>query len=267
MPIKLPLKVSISPKAMSTLWWISASGGQRKPAIKNRTPNAHRTTDNISCNLFIILLVFFSHRLPHEIRDLVRRAEALGAFNPLSGFCAPQLPNARTKVHIAIAAMSCTWLSFILVPDLFEYVVIEWVVLVFDRSISSLIKSELLWVLHTFASKGRYIAKLLTTCFLGWCDWRSADASDSTAVEALSRLASDCYESAFLAEDFAWCFLNRRDVSDGTCHRCSAIEHAPCRCCGRYAIGRPIGLLDIGRRKRLSDNGKAAIGVRETSMP
>ena len=54
-----PLKVSISPKAMSTLWWISASGGQRKPAIKNRTPNAHRTTDNISCNLFIILLVFF----------------------------------------------------------------------------------------------------------------------------------------------------------------------------------------------------------------
>ena len=143
MPMSEPLKVSISPKAMSTLWCTSAIGGQRKPAIKNRTPNAHRTTDNISCNLFIILLVFFPHRLPHEIRDLVRRAEALGAFNPLSGFCAPQLPNARTKVHNAIAAMSCKDLVCIRVPHLGEDVVIETIVLVFHGCISCLVVSGL----------------------------------------------------------------------------------------------------------------------------
>ena len=59
MPIKLPLKVSISPKAMRTEWWISANGGAMNPAINSRTPNAHRTTDNISCIFFIILPFFF----------------------------------------------------------------------------------------------------------------------------------------------------------------------------------------------------------------
>ena len=54
MPMREPEKVSISPKAMSTLWWISASGGQRKPAIKSRTPNAHSVTATINCNVFMI---------------------------------------------------------------------------------------------------------------------------------------------------------------------------------------------------------------------
>ena len=58
-----PLNVSISPNAISTLWCISPIGGITNPAINSRTPNAHRTTDNISCNLFIILLGFISRAL------------------------------------------------------------------------------------------------------------------------------------------------------------------------------------------------------------
>ena len=41
MPIREPLKVSISPKAISTLWCISAKGGQRKPANNSPHPNPH----------------------------------------------------------------------------------------------------------------------------------------------------------------------------------------------------------------------------------
>ena len=55
MPMRLPAKVSISPKAMSTLWWISPSGGQMNPASNNRPPNTHRLTDNINCAVFIDL--------------------------------------------------------------------------------------------------------------------------------------------------------------------------------------------------------------------
>ena len=36
-----PLKVSISPKAMRTEWWISPNGGQQKPAISNAHPKVH----------------------------------------------------------------------------------------------------------------------------------------------------------------------------------------------------------------------------------
>ena len=48
MPIRLPLKVRISPKAMSTLWWISASGGAINPAVSMRHPKTHKITDNVN---------------------------------------------------------------------------------------------------------------------------------------------------------------------------------------------------------------------------
>ena len=51
-----PLKVSISPKAMSTLWWISASGGAIKPAASNAQPKLHITIASMSCKLFIFRL-------------------------------------------------------------------------------------------------------------------------------------------------------------------------------------------------------------------
>ena len=55
MPMSEPAKVSISPKAISTLWCISPSGGQMKPAMSNIPPNAHRLTANINCAVFIDL--------------------------------------------------------------------------------------------------------------------------------------------------------------------------------------------------------------------
>ena len=48
-----PLKVRISPKAMSTLWCISAKGGEINPATSMRHPKQHSTAAIISCNLFI----------------------------------------------------------------------------------------------------------------------------------------------------------------------------------------------------------------------
>ena len=53
MPIRLPLKVSISPKAMSTLWWISPIGGQRKPHASNAHPKAHIAVAMMSCKRFM----------------------------------------------------------------------------------------------------------------------------------------------------------------------------------------------------------------------
>ena len=43
-----PEKVRISPKAMRTEWWISAMGGQRKPAMSIVHPKLHKTMDNMS---------------------------------------------------------------------------------------------------------------------------------------------------------------------------------------------------------------------------
>ena len=48
MPIKLPLKVNISPNAIKTEWWISPKGGAMNPAINSVPPNRHRPTDNIN---------------------------------------------------------------------------------------------------------------------------------------------------------------------------------------------------------------------------
>ena len=42
MPIKLPKKVRISPKATKTEWWISANGGQQKPAVSIMHPKVQR---------------------------------------------------------------------------------------------------------------------------------------------------------------------------------------------------------------------------------
>ena len=48
MPIRLPEKVKISPKAIKTEWWISPKGGQMKPEPKSTQPKPHRTTDKMS---------------------------------------------------------------------------------------------------------------------------------------------------------------------------------------------------------------------------
>ena len=50
-----PLKVSISPKAMSTEWCISPNGGQQKPAMSRTPPKTHSPTDNINCTFFMLV--------------------------------------------------------------------------------------------------------------------------------------------------------------------------------------------------------------------
>ena len=112
MPIKLPAKVKISPKAMSTLWWISAIGGQRKPVPKRRQPKPHRTTDKISWSFFIIVEFFLPTGIPTRFVISGGRAEALSALTTAVGQCT-KLPNARTKMHNATDSMS--WMFFFIV--------------------------------------------------------------------------------------------------------------------------------------------------------
>ena len=95
------------------------------------------------------------------MRDFVGRAEALGAFNSPSEFCARQLPNARTKVHNAIAVMSCACL-FIRVPHLGEDVVPEAVVLVFHGCVCRFVGRRLRRTEHTRASSDAYLPELGT---------------------------------------------------------------------------------------------------------
>ena len=53
MPMSEPLKVSISPKAMRTEWWISANGGQRKPTVSIMHPTVHNAIAVMSWNCFM----------------------------------------------------------------------------------------------------------------------------------------------------------------------------------------------------------------------
>ena len=106
MPMSEPENVNISPNAINSEWWISPTGGVTNPATNSKTPNPHRLIDKINWTFFISF-TFISSRGPHEVRDFVGRAEALGAFNSPSEFCAPQLPNARTKMHNAKAVVNC----------------------------------------------------------------------------------------------------------------------------------------------------------------
>ena len=53
MPMREPVKVSISPKAMSTEWCISPIGGQRKPHASNAHPKVHIAVAMMSCKRFI----------------------------------------------------------------------------------------------------------------------------------------------------------------------------------------------------------------------
>ena len=65
MPIREPLKVSISPKVMSTLWWISPTGGQRKPAMSIMHPKVHNAIAAMSCKDLVCI------RVPHLGEDVV----------------------------------------------------------------------------------------------------------------------------------------------------------------------------------------------------
>ena len=53
MPMSEPLKVRISPKAMSTEWWISPIGCARNPHASNAHPKAHIAVAMMSCKRFI----------------------------------------------------------------------------------------------------------------------------------------------------------------------------------------------------------------------
>ena len=48
-----PLKVSISPKAMRTEWWISPAGGQANPHASNAHPKAHIAVAMMSWSFFM----------------------------------------------------------------------------------------------------------------------------------------------------------------------------------------------------------------------
>ena len=50
-----PEKVSISPKAISTEWWISANGGVTNPATSNAHPKVHNAVAMMSWSFFITL--------------------------------------------------------------------------------------------------------------------------------------------------------------------------------------------------------------------
>ena len=55
MPMSEPLKVSISPKAMSTEWWISPNGCATKPHASNAHPKAHIAVAIMSCKRFTLI--------------------------------------------------------------------------------------------------------------------------------------------------------------------------------------------------------------------
>ena len=48
MPMSEPEKVSISPKAINSEWWISPTGGVTNPATSNAHPKLHITIAVIS---------------------------------------------------------------------------------------------------------------------------------------------------------------------------------------------------------------------------
>ena len=159
MPISEPENVSISPKAINTLWCTSPTGGLQTPATSNAQPKLHITTAVAS---WILLSIGF--------------------------------------------------------PLLTEDVVPEAVVLVFRLGISCLVNWCLCRRLHSSTGSGATSCELLPACYLLW-SYRCGTLSHYCAtVLTIAILACYCHESAFLAEDFARCFLNWRDVSDYSCH-------------------------------------------------
>ena len=56
-----PLKVSISPKAMSTLWCISPVGTATNPHASNAHPKAHIATESMSWVFLIGAILDVSH--------------------------------------------------------------------------------------------------------------------------------------------------------------------------------------------------------------
>ena len=66
-----PMKVSISPKAMSTEWCISASGGRMKPVTSSTHPKTHSVTDNINCKFFFIIFSFIRSHGSHGFSQMI----------------------------------------------------------------------------------------------------------------------------------------------------------------------------------------------------
>ena len=59
MPMRLPAKVSISPKAMRTLLSITPAGGMAIPAVSNAHPKVHIAAARRSWMRFIIVLTMY----------------------------------------------------------------------------------------------------------------------------------------------------------------------------------------------------------------
>ena len=70
MPISEPLKVSISPKAMRSEWWISPTGGVMSPAVSNAHPKAHMAVAIMSWSRFISCVIISPMPFGQEIQTI-----------------------------------------------------------------------------------------------------------------------------------------------------------------------------------------------------
>ena len=71
MPMSEPEKVKISPKAISTLWCISAKGGAIKPQASIMHPKMHNATDSMSWMFFFIVFLFLFPRISRIFTDFI----------------------------------------------------------------------------------------------------------------------------------------------------------------------------------------------------
>ena len=91
MPMRLPAKVSISPKAMRTLLSITPAGGMAIPAVSNAHPTVHIAAARRSWMRFIIVLtmyVFTIYEFMYDLRPaggctIFRYRVSDGANNPI----------------------------------------------------------------------------------------------------------------------------------------------------------------------------------------
>ena len=70
MPMRLPAKVSISPKAMRTLLSITPAGGMAIPAVSNAHPKVHIAAARRSWMRFIIVLTMYVFTIYEFMYDL-----------------------------------------------------------------------------------------------------------------------------------------------------------------------------------------------------
>lgn len=87
MPMRLPAKVSISPKAMRTLLSITPAGGMAIPAVSNAHPKVHIAAARRSWMRFIIVFTMYEFTM-YDLRPaggctIFRYRVSDGANNPI----------------------------------------------------------------------------------------------------------------------------------------------------------------------------------------